>query len=173
MHLPVPLTTQHGAGSDFSMTRSPLHRLLAGLLRRARAIQQANGLGIEVAEKLGLELVGQNTEQQMPGQVGGRLPPERRLSSPAKLDDAEIAQPRDLGIECLPIRRFSRNSGIATWTHEASGRNAWGMVGTGADASTKRRAACHHALKLSGDAGIVPNQPAFITELCSSPCGPI
>jgi hypothetical protein len=80
-------------------------RLLAGLLGRARAIKQAHGVGIEVAQLLGLELISQNAEQQMPGQVRGRLPPENSLPSLAKLGDAKIAQPRNLGIECLAVRR--------------------------------------------------------------------
>ena len=41
----------------------------------------------------------------MAGQVRGRLPPEHGVPSGAKLADIEIAQTRDLDVECLSVRR--------------------------------------------------------------------
>ena len=70
-----------------------------GLLGRARAIEQAYGLGVQVTQLIGLQPVGQDAKQQMAGQVRGRLPPEHGVPTAAKLTDAEIAQARNLGVE--------------------------------------------------------------------------
>jgi hypothetical protein len=44
-----------------------------------------------------------DAKQQMAGQVRGRLRPEHGVPTAAKLTDTEIAQARNLGVECLPV----------------------------------------------------------------------
>ena len=52
-----------------------------------------------------LQPIGQDAEQEMAGQVRGRRPPEDSVPAAAKRVDVEIAQARDLGVECLAVRR--------------------------------------------------------------------
>jgi hypothetical protein len=53
---------------------------------------------------IGLQAIGQNAPQEMPGQVRRRLPPEHGVPASPKITDVEIAKARDLGVECLPVR---------------------------------------------------------------------
>ena len=99
MHPPVPFATQHGAGLQLCITLTHVQCALPGLLGRPRAVQQAYGFGVQVAQLLGLKPVGHDTKQEMAGQVRGRLPPEHGAPSTAKLSDAEIAHTRNLGVE--------------------------------------------------------------------------
>ena len=62
-------------------------------------------LAIQVAQPIGLKPVGQNAKQQMAGQVRGSPPPEHSMPAGPKFIDVEIAQARDLDVECLPVRR--------------------------------------------------------------------
>ena len=82
-----------------SAVRPPTLTALSGLLGRPRAIEQAYGLGVQVTQLIGLQPVGQDSKQQMAGQVRGRLPPKHGVPTAAKLTDAEIAQARNLGVE--------------------------------------------------------------------------
>ena len=82
-----------------------LHGTLSGFLRRPRAVKQALALGIEVAQLLGLYPVGQDTKQQMSGQVRRRSPSEYGVPTSPKLTDVEITQARDLDVERLPVRQ--------------------------------------------------------------------
>jgi hypothetical protein len=75
------------------------HGTLSGFLGRPRAIEQAYGLGVQLAQLVGLQPVGQDAKQQVAGQVRGRLRPEHGVPTAAKLPDAEIAQARNLGVE--------------------------------------------------------------------------
>ena len=78
---------------------------LSGLLGRHRAVEQALALGVQVTQLVGLKPVGQNAKQQMAGQVRGRSPPEHGVPTSSKLTDVEIAQARNLDVECLPVRQ--------------------------------------------------------------------
>ena len=62
-------------------------------------------LAIQIAETIGLKPIGQNTKQEMAGQVRGRPPPEHVVPTGPKVANIEIAQARDLDVECLRIRQ--------------------------------------------------------------------
>ena len=73
---------------------------MPGFLRRPRAIKQPLTLTIQVTQMIGLQPVGQNAIQKMTGQVRGRPPPKDAVPTSPKLADVEIAQARNLDIEC-------------------------------------------------------------------------
>jgi len=52
-----------------------------------------------------LQAIGQDAEQEMTGQVKGCRSSADRMPPAAKPADVEIAQPRDLGVECLAVGR--------------------------------------------------------------------
>ena len=53
---------------------------------------------------LGLQLISQDAKQQMAGQVGLWSPPKHGVPTTTKLTDVDVAQTRDLDVECLPVR---------------------------------------------------------------------
>jgi hypothetical protein len=66
--------------------------------------QQTLAVALQFAEPVGLQPIGQDTEQQVAGQVRGRAPSEHGMPSGPQLPDIETAQARDLVIEGLSIR---------------------------------------------------------------------
>jgi hypothetical protein len=52
---------------------------------------------------IGLEPISQNAKQQVTGQVRGRSPPEHRVPTGPERTDIEVAQARDLDVECLAV----------------------------------------------------------------------
>jgi hypothetical protein len=104
VHLPVPFSAQHGAGPEFCGTLTHAHGTLCGPLGRPRAIEQAYGLGVQVTQLIGLQPVGQDTKQQMAGQVRGRSPSEYGVPTGPKRIDVEITQARNLDVDCLSVR---------------------------------------------------------------------
>ena len=54
---------------------------------------------VEIAEPVGLQPVGENTEQQMPRHMRRRLPPEQPLPASAQTLEIETAQVRDLDLK--------------------------------------------------------------------------
>ena len=54
---------------------------------------------------VGLKPIGQNAEQQMARQVRGRSSSEYGVPPSPKRTDIEIAQTRDLDVDCLAVRR--------------------------------------------------------------------
>jgi hypothetical protein len=80
------------------------HGTLSGFLWRLRAIEQALTLAIQVAQVIGLQLVGQHAKQEMAGQLRGWLPPEYGVPTSPKRTDIEVTQVRNLDVECLLVR---------------------------------------------------------------------
>ena len=72
---------------------------LSGLLGRARAIEQAATLAIQVTPSIGLQPVREGAEQQMARKVRRRSAAERSMPTAPQLLDIEIAQLRNLEIE--------------------------------------------------------------------------
>jgi hypothetical protein len=72
-----------------------------GLLGSPRPdpVQQSAAVGIEIAEPIGLQPIGQDPKQQMAGQVRGCSPSEHRMPSRSQFPDVETAQTRDLVVE--------------------------------------------------------------------------
>ncbi len=105
MHPPIPFAAQNGTGLKLRALLAPCHGTLASLFRRFRAIEQALALGVEVAPMIRLQAIGQNTEQQMTGEVRGRWSPPDCVPTAAKPADVEIAQARNLDVKCLAVRR--------------------------------------------------------------------
>ena len=71
-----PLAHQDGARADISgrSARRPQPALPAA--QANRIVEQASALGIEIAEMIGLQPVGEHAEQKVPRQVRRRLPAE-------------------------------------------------------------------------------------------------
>ena len=117
VHLPVPFSAQQGAGPEFCGTLTHAHGTLSGLLGRPRAIEQAYGLDIQVAQLIGLQPVGQDAKQQMAGQVrGGCLPNtvcQRLRSSLTPSDGATFMNTQNSGRKNAPRER--RRLRCLTW----------------------------------------------------------
>ena len=104
MHPPVPFAGQHGSGSNISCHPAGIHRAFAGGLRRYSTVEKATALAVQITEVIGLKPIGQQTEEDMSGQVRG-LSLEDVLPTGTKRSNVEIAQMRDLDVERLSIRR--------------------------------------------------------------------
>jgi hypothetical protein len=52
-----------------------------------------------------VEPIGQNTKQEMARQVRGRPPPKHVVQTGVKRSNLEIAQARDLDVECTSIQQ--------------------------------------------------------------------
>jgi hypothetical protein len=82
-------------------SHEPLDRFLRA---RPDPVQQTATVGIEISQTIGLQPIGQNTKQQMAGNVRRRWPPEGHMPSGSEVADIEIAQTRDLVLKPLSIR---------------------------------------------------------------------
>ena len=71
---------------------------------RPDPVKQTPAVGIQFAEPIGLQPIGQNPKQQVAGQVRGCAPPEHCVPSGAEFPDVETAQTRDLVVERRSIR---------------------------------------------------------------------
>src|SRR5207245_3571784 len=71
---------------------------------RSDPVKQTSTVGIQVTEPIGLQPIGQNTKQQMAGQVSRCSSPEYRMPSGSQFSDIEIAQTRDLVVKRPSIR---------------------------------------------------------------------
>ena len=67
-------------------------------------VEQALVLAVQITQHIGLQPVSQDAEQQVAGQVRVRPPPELSVPTALKLPDVEIAQARNLAVECLAVR---------------------------------------------------------------------
>src|SRR5262249_45497486 len=79
------------------------HDPFAGLL--LPLIEDTLALGIKIAEPIGLQPIGNDPEQEVAWQVRGRTVPANTQPLSPQRTDVEIAQARDLGIDCLSVRR--------------------------------------------------------------------
>jgi hypothetical protein len=66
-------------------------------------------LAVEITQHVGLQPVSQNAKQEVAGQVRVRSPPEYVMPTASKLHDVEIAQSRNLAVECLAVRQARSN----------------------------------------------------------------
>ena len=66
-------------------------------------------LAVQITQHVGLQPVSQNAEQEVAGQVRVRSPPEYVMPMASKPPDVEIAQARNLAVECLPVRQGRTN----------------------------------------------------------------
>ena len=97
-----------------------VHRALAGIFGWSRTIEKKSALDIQIAETVGLKPVGQNTKKKVARQVRGRPPPKHVARTGLKRSNVEIAQPRNLDVECTRIRHcrtdlHTRHFGQAGW----------------------------------------------------------
>ena len=105
MHPAVLFTGQHCARPQLSGWSVRVHRSLAGIVGWSRTIEKTSALDIEIAETVGLEPIGQNTKQEMARKVRGRPPPKHVARTGLKKCNVQIAQARDLDVECTCIRQ--------------------------------------------------------------------
>ena len=103
LDLPVPFAAQDGPRPDVGRTPGQVHGVPAGFLWRLRAIEQPLTIAIQVPQGIGLKPVRQHAEQEMARQVRGRSPSEYGVPTGPKRTDVEIAQARNLDVECLPV----------------------------------------------------------------------
>ena len=102
-----PLPHQDGAGPDGACVRDrQLDWLVAaGGVRSGDLIEVASRGGIEVAMDGRLQLVGQEPQQQMLGQVPGCRPAAQAVPAGLQGLEVEIPQLRDLDLgRCRPLR---------------------------------------------------------------------
>jgi hypothetical protein len=89
-------------------------------------IEQPSGLGIEVAENIGLEPVRNYPEQKMPWQVRGRFAADHCPPAGSKCPTVEVAKARDLDVDGVMVRECrtdpdtrlpltARSKATATW----------------------------------------------------------
>jgi hypothetical protein len=71
---------------------------------RSDPLEQTATVGIQFAEPISLQPVGQNTKQQVAGQVRGCAASEHRVPSGSQFPDIEITQTRDLVVERLSVQ---------------------------------------------------------------------
>jgi hypothetical protein len=58
-----------------------------------------------LTQRVGLQPVSQDAEQEVAGQVSVRSPPEYVMPMASKPPDVEITQARNLAVECRPVRQ--------------------------------------------------------------------
>jgi hypothetical protein len=104
MQLTFPFADQDGPGPQIGLSLIELRGKFSDVTRRPRTIEEAKSLRLKVAQTIGLKPAGQNSEQQMPGEVRRRSPPEDCVPSGSKFPNIKTAQSRDLDVELLPIR---------------------------------------------------------------------
>jgi hypothetical protein len=90
-------------------------------------IQKAPAVAIQIPEVISLQPVSQDTEQQVARQVRGRLPPEHGQPAGAERAEVEIAKPRDLAIERVPVQ-CDRNDFDARHADQATRRRDGGAL---------------------------------------------
>ena len=73
MGMTVPLARQDGAGFEFSPSRSnsSVRREASGPATGSDMLEQSSGSGIEIAQLVGLEPIGENRQQEVTGQMDG------------------------------------------------------------------------------------------------------
>jgi len=72
MHSATPFASQDRPRPYLSGQPLDLDGAFASLIRRACAIEQPLRFGIKVAQPIGLQPIGQNAEEEVPGKVRGR-----------------------------------------------------------------------------------------------------
>jgi hypothetical protein len=70
----------------------------------AGSLQNLEGISVQIAEAIGLDLIGQDSEQQVPGQMLGCKSSELVLPANPQGSQIEIAQVRDLLLNCLALK---------------------------------------------------------------------
>jgi hypothetical protein len=105
LHAAVPFASQHRARSHVRGLPLDLDRAFAGVFRRACCIEQPLAFSIKVTQPIDLQPIGQNTKQEMAGQVRGWSPPKHVLPTDLESTDVEIAQAHDLDIQRPRIRQ--------------------------------------------------------------------
>src|SRR5271157_521362 len=107
LKLTIPLTCQQGAGPQFGPGSMEVTDKLVDPVQRLRPdpIEQTPTVGIEVAEPVGLQPVGQNTKQQVAGKMRRCPPPKHCVPSGAQAPGIETAQMRDLVLKGRSLRR--------------------------------------------------------------------
>ena len=82
---------------------------------------------MQITQHIGLQPIRQNAEQEMAGQLGVWSPPEYVMPMAAKPPNGEIAQARNLAVECLPVRQGrtdldARHGAQDDWRSDLRGR---------------------------------------------------
>ncbi len=106
LQVTIPLARQQGAGPQLGSGSVEVSDKPVGPVGSPRSdpVKQTPAVGIKVAEPIGLQPIGQDTKEQMAGQVRGCSPPGHRVPSGSQVPDIESAQTRDLVVERLSIR---------------------------------------------------------------------
>jgi hypothetical protein len=123
----VPLAPQHSARPQIRRTAGQIHGALPRILRRHRTVEQTLALAVQITQHIGLQPVSKNAEQEVAGQVGVWLPPEYVMPTASKLPDVEIAQARNLAVECLAVQQGrsdpdARHGAQDDWRSDLRGR---------------------------------------------------
>lgn len=100
MHSALPLSSKNGPLLNGAGSWSEFDCLILIDIRR-RSRQQPSRRLVEVAKRVGLEAIGENTKKQMTGEVSGRFTSKHYAPASPKRLGIEIAQTRDLDTQCL------------------------------------------------------------------------
>jgi hypothetical protein len=88
-----------------------------------RTIEQTLALlTVQITHHFGLQAVRQHAEQQVAGQVRVRPSPEYVMPTASKLPDVEIAQARNLAVECLAVQKGRNNPDARHGAQDAPGQ---------------------------------------------------
>src|SRR5262245_40646055 len=96
----APFASQQRAGRE--VARPPLESLRQRYgcgWRQIEVFEKADRGGIEVADRLGLQTIGEHRKQKMPGEVRWRVVSNACAPSGSQPLEAKIAQARDLGFD--------------------------------------------------------------------------
>ena len=96
MGFPIPLADEQSAGPDGACLRQRRGLVRAGL---SQAVESANARLVQVAVHLGLQPIGQDSQQEVFRQVRWGAPPEHAAPAGLQAGKVETAQARDLILE--------------------------------------------------------------------------
>jgi hypothetical protein len=96
MHAAVPFARQDSALVNDRFYQNCFGRLIAGRSSQVYALKQVPAFTIEIAEYISLQSIYEDAEQQLAGEVRGRVSPEDRSPTRSKLFGVEIAQTHGL-----------------------------------------------------------------------------
>jgi hypothetical protein len=103
----APFSGQQGAGTESAFPLVKGLRQRNGRLRgwgEIDLLQQAQCFNIQIANRFGLDAIGDHCEQEMPCEMGRCHSSECCSPSVSQGFDIEIAQARDLGIDGARVR---------------------------------------------------------------------
>src|SRR5215475_6537318 len=107
MGVSVPFPNQdrprRRSGASLIERSQPSCNIRRPTIPSCRLLQDFVGLGIQIAKAIGLDPVGKDSEQEIPGEMFRCCSSKLVLPASPQSRQIEIAQKRDLVLDCLPL----------------------------------------------------------------------